>query len=242
MKERFFDVEVNTESYDELIPMIFSRIRSNEKSFIVAINPEKLMAARSDNQLRKILQTADFQIPDGVGVLLASRLRKGKIRERVTGIDMMEALCRKAAETGDSIFLYGGKKGVAEKAAETLREKYPRLKVAGIIDGYEKDEEYIRRKIDSSGAAVLFVALGSPRQEQFIIKEMKHLHPSVYQGVGGSFDVFAGNVKRAPAVFRKFGLEWLYRLLREPMRWKRQLALPKFLLAILKERKKIEGF
>ncbi|MBX0316835.1 WecB/TagA/CpsF family glycosyltransferase [Planococcus glaciei] len=242
MKERFFGVEVNTEGYDELIQKIFSRIQSNEKSFIVAINPEKLMAARNDDELRKILQTADFQIPDGVGVLLASRMRKGKIRERVTGIDMMETLCRKASETGESIFLYGGKKGIAEKAAEALQKKYPTLKVAGIIDGYEKDIDYIREKVDSSGASIMFVALGSPRQEKFIINEMNQLHPSVYQGVGGSFDVFAGNVKRAPALFRKFGLEWLYRLICEPFRWKRQLALPKFLFAILKERKKMEGF
>lgn len=241
MKERFFGVEVNTEGYDELIRKIFARIHSGEKSFIVAINPEKLMASRRDSGLREILQTADFQIPDGVGVLLASRIRKGKIRERVTGIDMMEALCKNAAETGASIFLYGGKPGVAEEAAKTLEKKYPNLKVAGIIDGYEKDTDMIRQTIDRSGASILFVAMGSPKQEQFIINEMHQLKPSVYQGVGGSFDVFAGNVKRAPAVFRKFGMEWLYRLLIEPSRWKRQLALPKFLFAVFKERKKIEG-
>lgn len=241
MKECFFGVEVNTEGYDELIRKIFQRIHSGEKSFIVAINPEKLMAARRDSQLRKILQTADFQIPDGVGVLLASRLQKGKVRERVTGIDMMEALCKQAASTGESIFLYGGKPGIAESAAKTLQDKYENLKIAGIIDGYEQDADFVRTSIDRSGASILFVAMGSPKQEQFIIKEMHQLNPSVYQGVGGSFDVFAGNVKRAPAGFRKFGLEWFYRLMMEPSRWKRQLALPKFLFAVFKERKKIEG-
>lgn len=241
MKERFFGIEVNTEGYEELMTKIFGRIRQGEKSFIVAINPEKLMASRKDDQLRSILQTADFQIPDGVGVLLASKLRKGEIRQRVTGIDMMENLCRTAAEKGESVFLYGGKPGVAEAAAATLQNKYPALQIAGIIDGYEKDAELIRNRIDGSGASILFVAMGSPKQEQFIIREMHNLKPSVYQGVGGSFDVFAGNVKRAPAIFRKFGLEWLYRLIREPFRWKRQLALPKFLLAVFNERKKIEG-
>ncbi|MFD1031849.1 WecB/TagA/CpsF family glycosyltransferase [Metaplanococcus flavidus] len=241
MKERFFGIEVNTEGYEELMRLIFDRIHKGEKSFIVAINPEKLMASRKDDQLREILQTADFQIPDGVGVLLASRLGTGKIRQRVTGIDMMEALCKTAADSGESIFLYGGKPGVADTAATALKTKYPKLKIAGIIDGYEKDLEGIRQKVDASGASIMFVALGSPKQEQFIIQEMQHLKPSVYQGVGGSFDVFAGNVKRAPAIFRRFGLEWLYRLIREPFRWKRQLALPKFLLAVLQERKKIEG-
>lgn len=241
MKEHFFGIEVNTEGYKQLVHQLFERTEKGEKSFIVAINPEKLMAARQDAELRAILNTATFQIPDGVGVLIASRMRKGAIRERVTGIDMMEALCKEAAETGHSICMYGGKPGVAEQAAEELRKKYPALQVAEIISGYEQDMEAVRRRIDSSGASILFVALGSPKQEKFIISQMHQLSPSIYQGVGGSFDVFAGNIERAPAAFRKAGLEWLYRLMREPSRWRRQLALPKFLLAVVKERNKTEG-
>ncbi len=233
MKEQFFGVQVNTERFDEMLDLIFSRKREGEKSFIVAINPEKLMKARKDPALHKILNTADFQIPDGVGVLIASRLKKGTIRDRITGVDMMEQLCARAAETGDGVFLYGAKPGVADQAAAGLRAKFPGLNVAGTLDGYVKDEQQVLDTINASGAAILFVALGSPTQENFIIRNMERLVPSVYQGVGGSFDVFSGNIKRAPAAFRKLGLEWLYRLLKEPSRWRRQLELPKFLIAVL---------
>lgn len=241
MKEQFFGVQVNTQGYQALIDELFSRLNKKEKSFIVAINPEKLMKAKNDKSLRLILNQATFQIPDGIGVIIASKLQGGHIKERVTGIDMMEKLCKRASETGESIFLYGAKPGIAQKASENLLLKYPSLKIAGVLDGYEKDQQKIRATIDSSGASILFVALGSPRQEEFIIGEMQTLNPSIYQGVGGSLDVFAGVIDRAPKFFLKFGLEWLYRLLKEPSRWKRQLILPMFLLAVLKERGKSEG-
>ncbi|MET3575415.1 WecB/TagA/CpsF family glycosyltransferase [Bhargavaea ullalensis] len=233
MKEHFFGVQVNTERFDDMLDLIFARIRDGKKSFIVAINPEKLMKAKKNPELHNILNTADFQIPDGVGVLIASRLQKGQIRDRITGVDMMEQLCRRASEEGSGVFLYGAKPGVAAQAAGNLQMTFPGLKVAGTLDGYVKDEEEIIRTINESGADILFVALGSPTQENFIIRNKERLSVSVFQGVGGSFDVFSGNIKRAPAFYRKAGLEWLYRLLKEPARWKRQLELPKFLLAVL---------
>ncbi|HEX5563360.1 MAG TPA: WecB/TagA/CpsF family glycosyltransferase [Sporosarcina sp.] len=241
MKESMFGVNVNTETSDELMGLIFSRLEQGEKSFLVAINPEKLMKARNDAGLKKILNTATFQIPDGIGVVLASRLRKGGVTGRITGIDMMENLCREAAERNKSVFLYGAKPGVAEKAASELQKKFPSLQVAGTLDGYVKDENEIIKTINEANADILFVALGSPTQENFIIRNMSKLTVSVFQGVGGSFDVFSGNIKRAPAGFRKLGLEWLYRLLLEPSRLKRQLELPKFLLAILTERQSTGG-
>jgi N-acetylglucosaminyldiphosphoundecaprenol N-acetyl-beta-D-mannosaminyltransferase len=242
MKEQFFGVQVNTEGYKELINELFSRLNKKEKSFIVAINPEKLMKAKEDPKLRSILNTATFQIPDGIGVIIASKLQKGNIKERVTGIDMMEQLCQRASETGNSIFLYGAKPGIAQTAAQNLVQKYPMLKIAGILDGYEKDQETIIQSINDSGASILFVAMGSPKQEEFIIREMPRLNPSIYQGVGGSLDVFAGVIERAPVIFQKFGLEWFYRLMKEPSRWKRQLILPMFLLTILREKRTSDGF
>lgn len=241
MNERMFGVDVNTESSRATIGRIFSRLETSEKSFIVAINPEKLMKSRRDPELRAILNEATVGIPDGVGVVIASRLRGGNIKERITGIDMMEHLCKEAAMRNVSVFLYGAKPGVAKQAATKLQEQYPKLKVAGTLDGYVKDEEEIIQTINDSGAKVLFVALGSPTQEQFIIRNKDKLNVSVFQGVGGSFDVFSGNIERAPATFRKLGLEWLYRLLKEPSRWKRQMELPKFLIAVLTERRNSGG-
>lgn len=241
MTERMFGVDVNTGSADETIGRIFSRLDQAEKSFIVAINPEKLMKSRKDPELRTILNKATIGIPDGIGVVLASRLRGGDIKGRITGIDMMELLCKEAAIRNVSVFLYGAKPGVAEKAADNLKEQIPALHVAGTLDGYVKDEQQIIDTINASGADILFVALGSPTQENFIIRNMDKLNVSVFQGVGGSFDVFSGNIDRAPLAFRKVGLEWLYRLLKEPSRWKRQLELPKFLFAVLTERRHSGG-
>ena len=241
MKERMFGVDVNTESSESTMRHIFSQLDAGKKSFIVAINPEKLMKSRRDDELRDILNAATVGIPDGIGVVLASRLRGGNIKGRITGIDMMESLCSEAGMRDVPVFLYGAKPGVANKAAENLQEKYPSLRVAGTLDGYEKDEQKIIQTINDSGAKILFVALGSPTQEHFIIRNMDKLNVMVFQGVGGSFDVFSGNIDRAPEAFRKFGLEWLYRLLKEPSRWKRQLELPKFLLAVLTERRDSGG-
>lgn len=241
MYERMFGVDVTTESSEKTIGRIFSRLQNDEKSFIVAINPEKLMKSRRDPELRGILNKATIGIPDGVGVLIASKLKGGNIKERITGVDMMELLCKESSNYNTSVFLYGAKPGVAQKAADNLQITYPSLKVAGTLDGYVKDEAEILQTINDSGAGILFVALGSPTQENFIIRNMDKLNVSVFQGVGGSFDVFSGNIDRAPLAFRKLGLEWFYRLLKEPSRWRRQLELPKFLLAVLKERKNTGG-
>lgn len=235
MKEMILGVKVDTDNYDELINKLFKRIDNKEKSLVVAINPEKLMKAKEDQALKDLLNRAEFQIPDGIGVILASKLNKGNIKSRVTGIDMMDRIVREAARTGKSIFLYGAKPGVAESAAEALKFTYASLQIAGTQDGYEKDNEKVIQKINEAKPDILFVAMGSPRQEEWIEANRDKLHPSLYQGVGGSFDVLAGNVKRAPGFFQKTGLEWFYRLAKEPSRLKRQLVLPVFLIETLKK-------
>lgn len=235
MKEMILGVKVDTDNYDELINKLFKRIDKKEKSLVVAINPEKLMKAKEDQALKDLLNRAEFQIPDGIGVILASKLNKGNIKSRVTGIDMMDRIVREAARTGKSIFLYGAKPGVAESAAEALKFTYASLQIAGTQDGYEKDNEKVIQKINEAKPDILFVAMGSPRQEEWIEANRDKLHPSLYQGVGGSFDVLAGNVKRAPGFFQKTGLEWFYRLAKEPSRLKRQLVLPVFLIETLKK-------
>ena len=237
MKEKVLGIQVNTENYDEIIPKVFERIETKEKSLIVAINPEKIIKAKEDPALKKLLNEAEFQIPDGIGVILASKIQKGHITSRVTGVDMMLRLCQEAAKRKKPIFLYGGKPGVADKAAVKLRELYPGIIVAGTQDGYEKDQNKVIEKINDAKPDLLFVAMGSPKQENWINANRDQLHPTIYQGVGGSFDVLAGTVKRAPEAFQKVGLEWFYRLMKEPKRLKRQLALPLFLLEVARNSK-----
>lgn len=235
MKETFLGVNVSTQTYEQLSQNLLNDINKNKKSFIVAINPEKIMKAQEDETLRELLNKATYQIPDGIGVILASIIKGGKIRRRVTGIDMMLKLCEVAAENDKKIFLYGAKPGIASEAKVKLEEKYPGIQIVGTLNGYEKDETVITETINSSEADIIFVALGSPTQENWIIEHMDELAPKVYQGVGGSFDVVSGRLKRAPAFFQKLGLEWLYRLIKEPWRWKRQLILPRFLIKALRE-------
>lgn len=234
MKENILGIDVCSDTYDELAAKLLQDIDKGRKSFIVAINPEKIMKAQEDQELKSLLNQATYQIPDGIGVILASKLKKGRIRERVTGIDMMLKLCKEATNNGKRIFLYGAKPGIADEAKAKLEEMFPGILIVGTLNGYEKNEEAIERTINDSGAEIVFVALGSPAQENWIIAHKEKLNPSVYQGVGGSFDVISGRLNRAPAVFQKFGLEWLYRLLKEPWRWKRQLELPRFLLRVLR--------
>ncbi|RYI28850.1 glycosyltransferase [Bacillus infantis] len=238
MKEQFLGVDVCGENYDELASLLLKDIDEGRKSFIVAINPEKVMKAKEDPSLKDLLNTATYQIPDGIGIILASRLKGGKIRERVTGIDMMLNVCKMAAGNGKSVFLYGAKPGIAAEAADKLKEMYPGLTIAGVLDGYEKDEQKVMDTINQANPDIIFVAMGSPRQENWIIQHMDSLAPSVYQGVGGSFDVISGKIQRAPEAFQKVGMEWFYRLMKEPWRWKRQLLLPKFLLAVMGDKKR----
>jgi N-acetylglucosaminyldiphosphoundecaprenol N-acetyl-beta-D-mannosaminyltransferase len=235
MKETFLGVHVCGYTYEQLVAKLMEDIDHNRKSFIVAINPEKIMKAQQDDRLRELLNQATYPIPDGVGVILASILKGGRIRSRVTGIDMMLRLCQEAAARGKKIFLYGAKPGVADEAKRKLEEMFPGIQIVGTMHGYEKDEQVIKDAINQSGADILFVALGSPSQEYWIVNHMHSLAPKVYQGVGGSFDVISGRLKRAPHLVQKLGLEWLYRLLKEPWRWKRQLALPKFLIKVIRE-------
>ncbi|MBH0230714.1 WecB/TagA/CpsF family glycosyltransferase [Halobacillus yeomjeoni] len=238
MKEKFLGVDVSSYSYEELKQHILNDIEKKKQSFIVAINPEKILQAQKDAGLLMLLNKATYQIPDGVGVLLASKLYGGDISRRVTGIDMVMTLCEQAAALDKSVFLYGAKPGIADKAKDSLVEKFPGLKVAGVLDGYEKDQDYIIDTINEAKPDILFVALGSPKQEHWIVDNMDKLDVRIFQGVGGSFDVISGRVKRAPAFFRKLGMEWFYRLVTEPWRFKRQIKLPTFLYKVWKNRRR----
>ena len=238
MKETYLGVNVSPLSYEGIISEIKSRMTRNEQSTIIAVNPEKIISAQKNAEVKDLINNSTFQIADGVGVLLASKVKGGGITSRVTGVDMMGKLLDFASSEGHPVYFYGAKEEVVTKAISEIKNARPTLNVAGYTNGYEKDEATLIERIKESNAKVLFVALGSPKQELWIKRNLANLpNVLVFQGVGGSFDVFSGMVKRAPALFRKFGLEWLYRLASNPSRLKRQMNLPIFLMKVLKERK-----
>lgn len=237
MKETYLGVDVSLLTYEGIITDIEKRINREEQSTIIAVNPEKIITAQKNATVKKLINNATYQIADGVGVLLASKLKGGKIESRVTGVDMMATLLDFATKKQHPVFFYGAKEETVTKAIENIKRDNMGILVAGYANGYEKDEAALLQKIKESNAKILFVALGSPKQELWIERNMQALsNVQVFQGVGGSFDVFSGTVKRAPALFRKLGLEWFYRLLSNPSRLKRQLNLPIFLFKVLKSK------
>lgn len=205
-------------------------------SMIVTPNSEIVQNASKDEALKELIASADLIIPDGIGLVYASKIIGHPLTERVTGIDFLESIIAHLSQTGESIFFFGSKPGIADQAAEKMAEKYPGLKVAGTHHGYFKPEEEadIVAAINESGADFLCVALGSPKQERFIADhraEFSSVRGAI--GVGGSLDVWAGSLKRAPQFYRDHGLEWLYRFIQQPTRFKRILALPVFMLRVI---------
>lgn len=218
---------------------IVDRMMAGEKAeAVIAVNPEKVIKAQGDHVLLARLRQAGLLIPDGIGLVLAARMLGLGRMERVPGSELMPAICAMAARKSYRIFLYGAAPDVNRKAREVLAERYPGIQIAGGRDGYVKDEEMpnLIDEINASAAQILFIALGSPRQELWMEKYLPQLNVKICQGVGGTFDVIAGKVKRAPLIFRKMQLEWFYRLASQPRRLLRQTALPKFVAQVIRKR------
>jgi len=234
-------IPVDCITMDGAIDYTSGLIEENAKGrYILAINPEKVMVLLKDKVLLKAFSAASLLIPDGIGAVLALRwLHKLDVR-RVPGSELMPRLCQLAAEKGYGIFLYGAQEDVNQGSAEKLSQMFPGLKIAGRANGYFKEEEMpeLIRQINSSGAKILFVALGSPKQEQWIQKWADKLNVNIIQGIGGTLDTIVGKVKRAPAIFCNLGLEWFYRLVSNPQRIKRQKVLPVFAWKVIKEKVK----
>jgi N-acetylglucosaminyldiphosphoundecaprenol N-acetyl-beta-D-mannosaminyltransferase len=198
----------------------------------VTLNPELVMRARRDAGLARIIRAARLVTADGVGVVWALRLAGGRIPERVTGVDLALALAERAAVEGYPIFLLGAGPGVAQAAARALIQRFPGLHVAGCWDGspQPRDDAEATERIGASGARLALVAYGAPAQEMWITRNLPALPGVVALGIGGALDMLAGRTPRAPSWMRAVGLEWLYRLARQPWRWRRMLALPQFAL------------
>ena len=242
-KEKILGFKVCSTTYEEITKNIFKDFEDKKQLFIVNINPEIAMENYKNMAMKQIFNQQKYQIPDGIGILLAAKLKGKEIKERITGIDLMNYICEKSVEYNAKIFIYGAKPGVAEKAKKELENTYPKIQIAGTCHGYE-EEEKAYEEIKKSKADIVFVATGSPKQENFIIKNKERLpETKMFMGVGGSLDVISKNIKRAPNWIIQLNLEWLYRLLQEPKRFFRQLKLIKFLWIVLwsKEEKNEEN-
>lgn len=217
------------DSYGQAVDWVGQRLALRQKTFCVAINPEKLHHCSKDALLAEALRDADAGICDGIGTALAAMVLHWRRVRRCTGCDLFLHLSAAAAERQWKVFLLGASEESNERAARGLRQRHPGLRIVGRRDGYFDSEEAVVRQVNESGADLLFVAMGSPRQEIFIHRNRRQIDAPFVMGVGGSFDVLSGKAKRAPALFRRTGTEFLFRLITSPGRWRRQLALPAFL-------------
>jgi N-acetylglucosaminyldiphosphoundecaprenol N-acetyl-beta-D-mannosaminyltransferase len=223
---------------DAAVERIAELANAGGAAVVVTLGVEMVMAAQRNAAFRTVVNAAAVVTCDTVGLLVASRLRRGPLRERVTGVELVGALATRSASVGDvRLYLLGSKGDTAQRAADALRGAYPGVQIVGARDGYFREDESaaVAAAIAVSGANVLLVGLGSPKQELWLSRWLPMTGCGVGIGIGGSLDVYAGNVERAPALVQRLGLEWAYRLVKEPSRWRRQLALPRFALAALRE-------
>ncbi len=236
-RSKVLGVPVDSITYIQWMKQIHEWVRHSQHAHhVCTVNPEFLMVAQEDSIFFHILQRADLCVPDGVGLLWATRHLGNPVPERVTGSDGVPLIAQYAAKHGWKLFFLGAGAGIAENAANILRKQNPNLEIvgtyAGSPAGYEEDG--IVKMINHSGADILFVAFGAPEQDKWIARNLPRLEVKMAMGVGGAFDFIAGVVPRAPEWMQKRGLEWLYRLIKQPWRFKRMLRLPRFVFAVLR--------
>lgn len=234
-KVNILGVYVDKVTYTQAVDKIYAMLNEPGNHAVFTPNSEIILMAYKDSDFGDILNSADLLTADGIGVVHASKIVRNPVPERVAGYDMACGIIEKISQSGHRLYMFGGKPGVAEQAQEKLKEKYPLLNIVGTHNGYFKPEEVdsIIEDINASGADLLFVCLGAPTQEKWIYNNRDKLNCHVMMGIGGSLDVFAGTAQRAPEIWCKLGIEWLYRLIKEPWRFWRMMALPKFGFTVL---------
>ncbi len=220
-------------SKEEAVEHAFALQSEHKAYYVVTPNPEIVMLSREDEGMLSAASDAELVIADGIGVIYGAKILGTPLKARIPGIDFTTALMEKMNEEGRSVFLFGSKPGVAEKAAENLSAKFPGIKFVGTNDGYFTDDAPIIEKINAAKPDLMLVCLGAPKQEKWMQKNAPILDVGIMVGAGGSLDVFAGVVERAPVMWQKLGLEWLHRLIKEPRRIGRMMKLPKFLFAVI---------
>jgi len=235
MRVEILDVPVDRLTLEQAADRMAALVQSGRPARVITLNPEYLyQAATADSSLLELVRRADLVTADGEGIVWAGRVAGTPFPERVTGIDLMLAMFRRAALAGWPVFLLGAAPGVADEAAANLRRQYPALRVAGVYHGYFKQDEEaaVAELVREAAPRLLFVALGAPKQERWIDRYIDLIGPVTAMGVGGSFDVLAGRVTRAPRWMQRLHIEWLGRLLMEPSRWRRMLVLPRFAMLV----------
>ncbi|WKA57842.1 WecB/TagA/CpsF family glycosyltransferase [Planococcus shenhongbingii] len=219
----------------EFITRLQDRIEKREKTFVVTANPEIVMHSLQDPAYKQILGKADYITADGIGIVKAAAIVGEPLPERVSGYDMMLDLMEMANQKRQRIFFLGASETVLQETVRLVQEKYTGIHIAGHHNGFfDWTDPTLPQTIKNSEPDLVFIALGFPRQEQWIGQHIDGFDQGVFIGVGGSFDVFSGNVKRAPELWQKLNLEWFYRLVKQPSRWKRMLVLPKFALVVIR--------
>lgn len=231
-KKKLLGVGITDASEEETLEYILQSLKkSTEKYYIVTPNPEFLVFANNNPTFKQILNNARLALCDGIGIFWAGKILGKNLKSRTTGVDLMERLCFRVVEKPITVGFLGGGAKIAERTAECLKQKYPNLKVVFASPEWDFGRRTTTRSID-----LLFVAFGFPKQEEWIAKNLPHLSVKIAMGVGGAFDYISGALPRSPLFLRKSGLEWLFRLIIQPWRFKRQLALLKFVYLVLKEK------
>ncbi|GEL78657.1 WecB/TagA/CpsF family glycosyltransferase [Tenuibacillus multivorans] len=224
---------------DGFVSLLEERISEKKKTFVVTANPEIVMLAQENDEFMRLAHEADFVTADGVGVVKGAQLLGEPLPGRVTGFDTIHELFNRGDEKGYRFYFLGAKPEIIETAQEKIVSQYPGLEIVGYRDGYfDWDDPSVAQNIRDANPDIVLVGLGAPRQEKWISEHLDEFDHGVFIGVGGSFDGIAGTMKRAPKIWQKLNLEWLYRLFQQPSRWRRMLALPRFGLKILKQKVK----
>lgn len=232
-------VKIDIATIRSAVNDICTNINNGKKTMVVTANPEIIMMCQSDEYYKKAVSSADYIFADGIGVVWAGRHSGHVVPERVTGFDLAQELFKQADIFKYKIFLFGAQEGVAQKVTENIGKKYPNIEFVGYRNGFfsEADTSAIVEQINASAPDILLVALGAPKQEKWIFDNKAVLNCKLFMGIGGCFDIWAGNSKRAPLLFQKTGLEWFYRLCKEPKRFKRMFSIPRFVCSVLLSKK-----
>jgi len=231
-------VKFDNVTMDEAVLRVLGFLKGDKPNMVVTPNPEIVQLCVENPEVMEHINSASLVVADGIGVIYAAKMLGTPLKEKVPGFDLASNLLRHIEAGEYNLFLLGAAPGIADKAAENIKQKYPKINICGTNDGYFSDEERIVDKINDCGADICFVCLGAPKQEIFIRKHMDKTCAKVMIGLGGSMDVFAGNVKRAPAWMSRAGLEWFYRLATNPKRIGRMMKIPVFLGNVKREKKR----
>lgn len=226
---KIFQTSVHNLSSRQAVEAAESFIQNRSSAQVVTLNTEMILRAEKDSSFLSIINEANLRIADSAGVVAALKILGTPVKEKIPGIDYFRMLLKMLSEKQGSVFLFGGRPGVAQQAADVILNQYPGIRIAGVSDGYNYSSEDVCREINRTEPDVVAVCLGSPKQEIWINQHSKNLHSGVLVGLGGTFDVIAGESKLAPQAWRDHGLEWLYRLIHDPKRIGRMIKLPQII-------------